>query len=135
VLLVAFACIAHHIGTMAQTRTKGSDRATSRRGSGRPSKPATKVAITLRLDAARVRQLQAVAEAENRSITNYVETALIHHLSLRDEAARVITVHAAPGTSERIAPEDIVRGEGESGAAFARRQELLVALWSIPDSD
>jgi hypothetical protein len=120
---------------MAQTRTKGSDRATSRGGSGRPSKAAAKVAITLRLDAARVRQLQAVAEAENRSITNYVETALIRDLSLRDEAARVITMHAVPGTSERIAPDDIVRGDGESDAAYARRQELLVALWSIPDSD
>ncbi len=120
---------------MAQTRIRGSDRPTSRRSSDRQSKAAAKVAITLRLDAARVRQLRAVAAAENRSITNYVETALIRDLSLRDEAARVFTMLSVPGTSEWIAPEDIVRGEGESDAAFARRQELVVALWSIPDSD
>ena len=93
-----------------------------------------KVAITLRLDAARVRQLQSIAEAENRTLTNYVETALLRDLALRDEAARIITMQAAPGTSEHVAPEDIERGDGESDEAFARRRDLLVELWSIPDS-
>jgi predicted transcriptional regulator len=92
------------------------------------------VAITLRLDAARVRQLQAIAEAENRTLTNFMETALIHDLARRDEAAQVITMHAAPGTSDHMAREDIERGKGEPDEAFARRRNLLTELWSIPDS-
>lgn len=118
---------------MAQTRTKSPSRSSrQQRGAKRPT-PAGKVAITVRLDPAQVRQLQAVAEAENRTLTNYVETALIHDLAVRSEAARVIRMHAAPGTSTKIAPEDVVRGEGESDPAYARRQALLTELWSIPD--
>ncbi len=120
---------------MAQARTTGVRGSTRTRGTLRPTQPAAKVAVTLRLDPVRVRQLQAVAEAENRTLTNYVETALIRDLALRDEAARVITMRAAPGISARIAPEDVARGEGESDAAYARRQALLTELWAIPDSD
>jgi hypothetical protein len=83
----------------------------------------------------RARQLQAAAEAENRTLTNYVETELVRDLTLRDEASRVITMLAAPGTSMRVAAEEIVRAEGESDAAYARRQALVMELWSIPDSD
>jgi hypothetical protein len=119
---------------MAQARTKNPTGGTRRAKGSRPDKAPAKVAVTVRLDAARVRQLQALATAENRTLTNYVETALIRDLSLRDEAVRVITMHAVPGTSTRIAPEDVVRGEGESDAAYARRRDLLVELWSIPDS-
>lgn len=93
------------------------------------------MAITVRLDPSRARQLQAAAEAENRTLTNYVETALMRDLSLRDEASRVIAVYAAPGTSARIAPGEVVRAEGEDDAAYAKRQDLLTELWSIPDSD
>ncbi|HWK47128.1 MAG TPA: hypothetical protein VNT30_20570 [Stellaceae bacterium] len=93
------------------------------------------MAITLRLDAARAEQLRAVAEAENRTLTNYVETALIRDLSRRDEAARVITMRAPQGTSMRIAPQDVIQGKEESDTAYAKRQALLVELWSIPDSD
>ncbi len=116
---------------MAQARTK------TPRGGGRgeSTRAGAKVAITLRLDAERARQLQAVAKAENRTLTNYVETALIRDLSLRDEAARVITMHAAPGTSSCIAPKDVVRAEGESDAAYAKRRDVLVELWSIPDRE
>jgi hypothetical protein len=92
------------------------------------------VAVTLRLDAARARQLQAIAESENRTLTNYVETALIRDLTLRDEAARVITMRIAPGTSSRIAPDDVVRGDRESDEAYARRRDLVTELWTIPDS-
>ena len=67
-------------------------------------------------------------------MTNYVETVLAHDLSLRDEAARVITMYAALGTSGSLAPEAVVRGEGESDVAYVRRRELVVELWSIPDS-
>ena len=119
---------------MATASTKKPGGNTRRSGASRSGKPTAKVAITLRLDAGRARLLQAVAEAENRTLTNYVETALIRDLALRDEAARVITMHAAPRTSTRLAPEDVVRGEGESDAAYAKRRDLLVELWSIPDS-
>lgn len=132
--MLAFACNMHHIEIMAQTRTKGSGGSTRWTGGAKPRKSPGKVAITLRLDAARAQQLEAVAEAENRSLTNYVETALIRDLALRDEAARVITVLAAPGASERISPDAIMRGDGETDAAYAKRQELLTEVWSIPDS-
>ena len=76
-----------------------------------------------------------MADAENRILTNYVETALLRDLSLRDEAARVIAMHAAHGTSTQIAAADIVRADGESDAGYAKRQDLLTELWSIPDSE
>lgn len=117
--------------TPAKDHGQGSGRGVgdARRG------PPPKVAITLRLDAERAKRLQALAERENRTLTNYVETALIRELSLRDEAARVITVRAVPGTSETLAPEDVVRGAGESDAAFATRRNLIAELWSIPDGE
>jgi hypothetical protein len=132
--MLAFACNMHHIAGMAQIRTKGSGGSTRRTSGAKPQKSPRKVAITVRLDAARAQQLEVVAEAENRSLTNYVETALIRDLTLRDEAARVITVLAAPGTSERISPDAIMRGDGETDTAYAKRQELLTELWSVPDS-
>ena len=120
---------------MPRPRTSGFDKATRHRTTARQSNPPTKVAITVRLDLARARQLQAVADAENRTLTNYVETTLIRDLSLRDEASRVITMLAAPETSTRIDAADIARADGESDAAYARRQALLIELWSIPDSE
>jgi hypothetical protein len=91
--------------------------------------------VTVRLDPAHVQQLQAVAEAENRSLTNYVETALLRDLARRDEASRVITMRAAPGVAAAIDADDIARGADESDAAYAKRQTLMMELWSIPDSD
>jgi predicted transcriptional regulator len=67
-----------------------------------PTRQDAKVAVTIRLDPVRVRQLQAVAEAENRSLTNYVETALLRDLAQRDEASRVITMLAARGWRSRL---------------------------------
>ena len=97
--------------------------------------PPAKVAIAVRLDPARARQSQAVTDAENRTLTNDVEAALIRDLSPRDEASRVIAMHAAPGTSTSIDAADIARADEESDAAYARRQALLTASRSIPDSD
>ncbi len=119
---------------MAKTRTKGHAKGARREAAAKGAKLAAKVAITLRLDAARARRLQMIAEEENRTLTNYVETALLRDLSLRDEAARVITMFAAPGTSQGIEPEDVLRGETETDAAYAKRRELVADLWSIPDS-
>jgi hypothetical protein len=109
--------------------------ATYRRVPASAPAPAGKIAVTVRLDPTRVQQLQAAAEAENRTLTNYVETALIRDLALRDEAARVITMHAAPGTSPQIDTAAIVRAPDETDTAYAKRQSLLTELWSIPDSD
>jgi hypothetical protein len=95
-------------------------------------KPRGKVAITLRLDADRAARLQAIAAAENRSLTNYVETALLRDLARHEEADRVITMYVAPGVPTAIRPEDVVRAEGESDEDYAERQTLMVELWSIP---
>jgi hypothetical protein len=118
-----------------QARKSAAQRlAPTRRSRAGDAKPAGKVAITVRPDADRVRRVQASAEAENRSLTNYVETALLRDLSRREEAGRVITMYVAPGVSTSIRPEDVVRAEGESGEAYAERQALTVELWSIPDN-
>jgi hypothetical protein len=118
-----------------QTRkTSALPRRPARRSTPAAGKPRAKVAITLRLDADAARRLQAIAEAENRSLTNYVETALLRDLSRREEADRVITMYVAPGVSTSIRPEDVVRAEGESDQAYAERQALTVELWSIPDN-
>lgn len=98
------------------------------------AKAPAKVAITLRLDPDRAARLQAMAEAENRSLTNYVETALLRDLARREEAERVITLYVAPGVPATIRPEDVVRAEGESDEAYVERQALAVELWSIPDN-
>jgi predicted transcriptional regulator len=111
-------------------RTTGSHKVRPQHAGGTPAK----VAITLRLDADRARQLEVLAEAENRSLTNYVETTLLRDLARRDEADRVITMYAAPGTSSRISPEDVIRADGESDETYAERQFLAVELWSIPDN-
>jgi predicted transcriptional regulator len=117
---------------MAQTRRTAT--LPRRRGPPAAGKPRAKVAITLRLDPDAARRLQAIAEAENRSLTNYVETALLRDLSRHEEAERVITMQVAPGVSTSIRPEDVVRAEGESDEAYAERQALTVELWSIPDN-
>jgi len=117
---------------MAQARKPASP---SRRKARRPAaRRSGKVAVTVRLDADRVRRLQAIADAENRSLTNYVETALLRDLARRDEADRVITMYVAPGVPSSIRPEDVVRAEGESDEDYAERQTLMVELWSIPDN-
>lgn len=100
----------------------------------RQSRAAGKVAITVRLDPERVHRLQAIAEAENRTLTNYVETVLLRDLARREEADRVITMYVAPGVPETIRREDVVRAGGESDQAYAERQALIVELWSIPDN-
>jgi len=99
---------------------------------GPAGKSRGKVAITLRLDADRAIRLQAIAKAENRSLTNYVETVLLRDLSRHEEADRVITMYVAPGLPDKIRPEDVVRAAQESDAEYAERQALMMELWSIP---
>lgn len=94
----------------------------------------SKSAVTLRFDAAKMRALQAFAAAENRTLTNFIETTLIRSLAAREEAARVITMRVAPGASASISPDDVVRGVDETDADYAARQDLMVKLWSLPDA-
>lgn len=114
------------------SKSAAAPRSPARRRTTPAAKPSTKVAITLRLDADRARRLQAIAAAENRTLTNYVETTLLRDLARREEADRVITMYAAPDVPGSIRPEDVVRAEGESDEAYAERQALMVELWSIP---
>ena len=106
---------------MAQSRKSAAPRraltARSRTGT---TKGGGKIAVTIRLDAERVRRLQAVADAENRSLTNYVETALLRDLAGREEVDRVITMHVAPGVPTSIRPEDVIRAAGEFGRGLRR---------------
>ncbi|MBS0639492.1 MAG: hypothetical protein JSS43_06445 [Proteobacteria bacterium] len=110
---------------MAQARTKASPR---------PGTGSKKVALTVRLDPARVQQLQSAAAAQNRSLTNYVETVLLRDLSAQDEAARVITMRVAPDAPAEIDRNTIIRAPDESDEAYAKRQDLMMALWAIPDT-
>ena len=118
---------------MTHARTK-TPTPSSRASSSSTNRPAAtkKVAITVRLDAAQAERLQAVAAADNRTLTNYVETALARDLAMRDEAARVITMFVAPGVSTSIDPAEVIRAECETDDAYQLRQALAVELWSIP---
>jgi len=119
---------------IADMKTDTLTRPVTHRGTTATHRQPAKVAITLRLDAGRARRLQAIADAENRSLTNYVETALLRELALREEAERVITMYVAPGTSPNIRPEDVIRAGGETDEGYAARQALALDLWSIPDN-
>jgi hypothetical protein len=132
--MLAIACTTQHHVDMTDTLTKPAARRGATSGPSHSGRQPSKVAITLRLDTERARQLQAIAEAENRSLTNYVETALLRELALREEAERVITMYVAPGTSPSIRPEDVIRAEGETDEDYTARQDLAVELWSIPDN-
>jgi hypothetical protein len=92
----------------------------------------TAKAITLRLDPGSFGRLAAVASAENRTPTNYVETLVLRDLEAKDEANRVITVYAAPETA-RLVPGALERTEGETDERYAQRKRLVAELMSIPD--
>lgn len=89
-------------------------------------------AITLRLAPASFGRLAAIASAENRTPTNYVETLLLRDLEAKDEANRVITVYAAPETA-KLVPGELERTEGENDERYAQRKRLVDELMSIPD--
>ncbi len=95
---------------------------------------ARKVPITLRIDETRFRKLALLAEAENRTPTNYVETALLRDMAAREEAARVITMFVPPEAAELTAGP-LLRSEGESDERYAERSALFDRLFDIPDSE
>ena len=90
--------------------------------------------ITLRIDEVRFQKLKRLAEAENRTPTNYVETALLKDMAAKEEAARVITMLVPPEAADAT-PGPLLRGEGESDDRYAERSLLFDRLFAIPDSD
>lgn len=113
---------------MASTRKTPPSQAPS------PKRPTRKVPLTLRLDEARFRKLELLAEAENRTPTNYVETALLRDMAAKEEAARAITM-LVPAEAAALAPGPLLRTEGESDERYAERSALLDRLFAIPDAD
>ncbi len=94
----------------------------------------TKVPVTLRLDADRFKRLEILARAENRTVTNFVETAVLRDMEAKEEAARVITMFVPPKAAA-LTPGPLVRTEGESDERYAERSALMDVLFSIPDSE
>jgi hypothetical protein len=88
----------------------------------------------LRIDEARFHKLTLLAEAENRTPTNYVETALLRDMAAKEDAARVITMLVPPEAASAT-PGVLLRSEGESDDRYAERSLLFDRLFAIPDSD
>jgi hypothetical protein len=74
------------------------------------------------------------AAAIERKLRLYEQPTAADDLMLREEAKRVITMFVAPGASDSVRPEDVIRAEGETDEAYAERQALAVEPWPIPDS-
>jgi predicted transcriptional regulator len=113
---------------MAKAQRKSGGR-TASSGTG-----AAKQAITLRLDPAKFRRLELLARTENRSLTNYVETAVLRDMEAKEEAARVITMFV-PKEAADLAPGLLMRTEGESDERYAERSALIDKLFAIPDAE
>lgn len=127
-IYVAKSCKKLYLATMANAR-KVSARSTS---SG--NRAGSKIPVTLRLDADRFKRLEILARAENRTVTNFVETAVLRDLEAKEEAARVITMFVPPEAAA-LTPGPLVRTEGESDERYAERSALMDVLFSIPDSE
>ncbi len=93
-----------------------------------------KQVVTLRLDLERFRKLELLARAENRTPTNYAETALLRDMDAKEEAARVITMFV-PGEAAALVPGELARTEGESDERYAERSALMDSLFAIPDAE
>ncbi len=91
-------------------------------------------ALTLRLDGTSFHRLAAVARAENRTPTNYVETLVLRDLEAKDEANRAITVYAPPEAAALV-PGELERSVGETDERYAHRKKLFDELMSIADED
>jgi hypothetical protein len=115
------------IDAMAKAQEKSRDRAA-------PPGREVKQAITLRLDAATYRRLERLAQAENRSPTNYVETAVLRDMATKGEASRVITMFV-PEEAANLVPGPVMRTGGESDERYAGRSALMDKLFAIPDAE
>ena len=110
---------------------KAQKRSRSRTGS---DKAKAKQAITLRLDPAKFRRLELLAQAENRTPTNYVETALLRDMEAKEETARVITMFV-PDEAAALLPGALARTEGETDERYAERSTLMDKLFAVPDAE
>lgn len=125
-LRVAKSVFMLHMSAMAKAQRKSRVRAG-------PAGGGAKQAITLRLDAASYRRLELLARAENRTPTNYVETAVLRDMEAKEETARVITMFV-PEEAANLVPGSLVRTEGESEERYAERSALMNKLFAIPDA-
>jgi predicted transcriptional regulator len=89
---------------------------------------AARPGVTVRLDPEAHARLQQIARAEHRSVAAVLERLVEREIKARDEAERVIRVHVAPEL-EGLPQGEILRHEGESDAAHARRSATLKALF------
>ena len=110
---------------MANTHKGSAVRASSLNRTG------AKIPITLRLDADRFKRLESLARAENRTVTNFVETAVLRDLEAKEEAARVITM-LVPPEAAALPPGKLLRTKGESDERYAERSALMDRLFAIP---
>ncbi len=77
--------------------------------------------ITMRLDPSILSAAKLRAKANNRTLTNYVETLLMRDLADYDENTKV-TVFAPEGIPDHY---EVVRDPGESDAPYAEGKELI----------
>ena len=92
-----------------------------------------KLAITLRLDEARFRKLEMLAAAENRSVTNYVETALLRDMAAKEELSGPLTMFV-PADAASVTPGVLLRNADETDARYAARTAVMDRLFDLPDS-
>ena len=92
-----------------------------------------KLAITLRLDEARFRRLELLAAVENRSVTNYVETALLRDMAAKEEATRPLTMFVPPDAAA-LTPGVLLRNADETAARYAERSAVMDRLFDLPDT-
>jgi hypothetical protein len=122
---VAKGCLKMYFATMAKVRKVPVLRKSSANRTG------MKIPVTLRLDAERFKRLQILARAENRTVTNFVETAVLRDMEAKEEAARVITMFVPPEAAA-LTPGKLLRTEGESDERYAERSALMDRLFAIP---
>lgn len=77
--------------------------------------------ITMRLDPSILSAAKVRAKANNRTLTNYVETLLMRDLVAHDESTK-ITVFAPEGIPDQY---EVVRDAGESDASYAEGKDLV----------
>jgi predicted transcriptional regulator len=90
--------------------------------------PAARPGVTVRLDPEAHARLQQIAKAEHRSVAAVLERLVEREIKARDEAERVIRVHVAPELQGQPQGE-ILRQDGESDAAYARRSATIKKLF------
>jgi len=84
-------------------------------------------AFTMRFRPEVAEFVQAQANANNRSVTNFVETLLLREKSRFEESQRQFTVQAVADLL-RHERHDLVRDADEADAEYAARGELFGAL-------